>query len=265
MKLGSATLAFTAASRRQAGEAAQLDTDVSVRPAAALPGHADRRAASTAARRACRCSASCYPEYRTAGGRGLAARRSRWPAGLTAYLDDFPHGCTEQLVSQAMPALVLRPRPEFGRTEGRRRAQAASQRCSSSCAPPERRGRLRPLGLASRRRPSIASVYALHFLIEASERGHAVPAGHAGQPANGYLQQFAASRRATSPTCALRAYAVYLLTRQGRWPRLRSPALQRDARRALRAAPGEGSHRRLPRGHLPAHEARAAPAKLTAS
>src|SRR5438128_30629 len=34
--------------------------------------------------------------------------------GLVTYLGNYPYACTEQLVSQAMPALLLAERPEFG-------------------------------------------------------------------------------------------------------------------------------------------------------
>src|SRR5262249_57650050 len=38
-------------------------------------------------------------------------------SGLSAYLASFGHLCTEQLVSQAMPAVVLTKRPEFARPD----------------------------------------------------------------------------------------------------------------------------------------------------
>ena len=54
-----------------------------------------------------------WPQFRT-----LEASVSPLPLalahGLTAYLDHYPYSCTEQLVSQAMPRIVLAHRPEFG-------------------------------------------------------------------------------------------------------------------------------------------------------
>ncbi len=54
-----------------------------------------------------------YPQYRT-----LEASTSLVPLslahGLVSYLVNYPYACTEQIVSQAMPALELAQRPEFG-------------------------------------------------------------------------------------------------------------------------------------------------------
>ena len=54
-----------------------------------------------------------YGEFRQ-----VEAGISHLPLGLThglrGYLEKFPHGCTEQIVSQAVPALVLGKHPEFG-------------------------------------------------------------------------------------------------------------------------------------------------------
>ena len=54
-----------------------------------------------------------YPQYRK-----LNASISLLPLslahGFVSYLDDYPYLCTEQIVSRAMPAVVLGSRPEFG-------------------------------------------------------------------------------------------------------------------------------------------------------
>ena len=63
------------------------------------------------------------------------------------------------------------------------------------------------------------TVYAAHFLIEARERGQQIPAGML-ENINSWLGRFASTPASTLSAGRMRAYAVYLLTRQG----IRSPA-----------------------------------------
>ena len=59
------------------------------------------------------------------------------------------------------------------------------------------------------------TVYAAHFLVEAKDRGQKIPAGAAGERRRLARRGLRRRRRARSPTARLRAYAVYLLARQG--------------------------------------------------
>jgi uncharacterized protein YfaS (alpha-2-macroglobulin family) len=59
-----------------------------------------------------------------------------------------------------------------------------------------------------------ASVYAMHFLIEARERGRAVPADMLVS-GNNWLRSLAASEGRSLADERTRAYAIYVLTRQG--------------------------------------------------
>ena len=58
------------------------------------------------------------------------------------------------------------------------------------------------------------TVYAAHFLVEARDRGQAIPQDLLGS-VNGWLSQFASTPAPTLEAGRLRAYAVYLLARQG--------------------------------------------------
>lgn len=132
--------------------------------------------------------------------------------GLVTYLGHYPYACTEQLVSQAMPALVLAERPEFGDV----RSQSGSD---LEGLIDELRLRQNDEGAyrlwsGGNEVAEFVSVYAQHFLIEAAERGRRVPADLI-QRGNAHLR--ALSRRNGNNLTEERhsAYALYLLVRQG--------------------------------------------------
>ena len=135
-------------------------------------------------------------------------------AGLESWLADYPYGCTEQLVSQALPAVLLAARPELGRT--------------NLAGAPERYARLL-VELRARQNadggfgfwpsdPQVAeypSVYALHALLEAQQRGQAAPRDVLDRGGE-WLAQFAAADDGDLGLERVRAYAIYVLTRMGR-------------------------------------------------
>lgn len=137
--------------------------------------------------------------------------------GLMRYLDDFEHACTEQLVSRALPALVMARRPEFAaerppayaaRTlEGTLRTLRTRQNAQGGFG----------LWTASVQADEFASIYAVHLMLEARELevpGAGVPADLL-QSGLTYLQQVASSNPADLNAARNRAYATYLLTRTG--------------------------------------------------
>ena len=205
--LGSASLTFTAAMGTKSGK---YTIDLSVRPptpyiTTVTAGHFKDDKIEVPVTR------TLYPEFRT-----LQAGISYLPLGLAhgliRYLEKFPYGCTEQLVSQAFPAVVLRNRPEFGY------APESAEKTLTSIV-----GTLRArqnaegafgLWAANPHVSEFSSVYALHFLVEAKERGFGVPPemlehGYA------FLNQLASSEGDSLAGERLRAYAVYVLTRSG--------------------------------------------------
>jgi uncharacterized protein YfaS (alpha-2-macroglobulin family) len=204
---GSLTLVASSGARR-----ASSTTTVSLRPAASFQAQLqsgsfdDGRAELPLARR-------LRPERRR-----LEATISASPlaiaGGLEAWLADYPYGCTEQLVSQALPAVLLAARPELGR--------------SNLPGAPERYARLL-VELRARQNadggfgywpsdPAVAeypSVYALHALLEAQQRGQAAPRDVLDRGAE-WLAQFAAADDGDLGVERSRAYAIYVLTRMGR-------------------------------------------------
>lgn len=145
--------------------------------------------------------------------RRLAASSSPLVAltGLEAWLGDYRYTCTEQLASQALPGLVLRSHPAFGRANGDgdlsglfntlRARQNGDGGFGTWTSTPD----VDPL----------VSAYAVMVLVEARERGERVP-GDLLDRANQWLAQAATdSSRNDLPGLRARALAVYLQVRQG--------------------------------------------------
>ena len=215
---GSGTLRFGA---RLGERGAQLATTVSVRPAVAYMS--SLLAGSFKGKARVALTRNLYPQYRT-----LRASLSTMPLtlahGLTGYLNRYPYSCTEQLVSQAMPAIVLAHRPEFGTlksTEG-----ATLQSLLDEL-------RARQTGDGSFRywaggveSVDFVSVYALHVLLEASERGSAVPADLMASGKT-FLTRLARRDGDSLADERTSAYAIYLLARQGNVVANEAAALQK--------------------------------------
>ena len=132
--------------------------------------------------------------------------------GLVNYLGNYPYLCTEQLVSRSLPAMVLRDRPEFA-YKTKDVEQSLSQIIRIL------RGRQNSEGAfgfwsANSHVSNYQSVYALHFLTEARERGYPVPRDLLKR-GFGFLNQLAARPINTLSEARDRAYAIYVLTRNG--------------------------------------------------
>ncbi|MDR2635741.1 MAG: hypothetical protein LBC08_02800, partial [Campylobacteraceae bacterium] len=132
--------------------------------------------------------------------------------GLTSYLDNYPHKCSEQLVSAAISAMIQEEYAELNRakTNGVPYSSIASilnSRQNSNGA----------IGLwqATAYGDMFVSVYTAHYLVDLQERGK-TPSSGLLKRLNGYLASLAGNNNIESlEGLRLRAYAVYLLTRQG--------------------------------------------------
>jgi len=220
--LGSGNLTFTASLGDKHGK---LSTDLSVRPPSPYlstfaAGHLKGGANTTVA-----VTRNMYPEYRT-----LQAGISHLPLGLThglvGYLEKFPHGCTEQIVSQAVPAVILGNKPEFGFNA----ATAASSVSQTIATLRTRQNEEGAFGLwaANPHVSPIASVYAMHVLIEARERGFNV-SPEMVKSGMQYLQSLATADGDSLADERLRAYAIYVMTRNGMVTTNFAAALQKHA------------------------------------
>ncbi|MDD2658017.1 MAG: MG2 domain-containing protein, partial [Candidatus Pacebacteria bacterium] len=209
-KLGSARLEFIASI---GAKSAKLGTEVSVRPA--TPHLTIVQTGSFKGDIQVPVKRDMFAEYRK-----QQASVSPLPlvaaAGLLAYLSNYEHSCTEQLVSQVLPIIVLKNRPELLADNKLNKAGSFDNALSVLRSRQNAQG---GFGLwdASVQADEFATVYAVHMLLEArnhANAGEAVPADMLKRGLD-YLQQLAASPANTLDQVRVRAYATYLLTREG--------------------------------------------------
>jgi uncharacterized protein YfaS (alpha-2-macroglobulin family) len=205
--LGSADIKFVS---RRGREEARIEESVSVRPAVAY------RTQLTLGRFAGGNSTvpltrDMYPAKRRVNA-NASATPMVWGSGLVTWLDDYPYSCTEQLVSKGVAALMVGARPEFGKV---RSANGATIGTIVS-ALQSRQNDSGGFGLwtSSPETAEFPSVYAAQFLLESRDHSQQIsPALLAG--VNGWLTRYASTPAPTLADGRNRAYAVYLLARQG--------------------------------------------------
>jgi hypothetical protein len=203
--LGAARFSFTASLGNKKSSYA---TEASIRPA--IPYMTDMQSGFFKKGKAdVEIKRQLYPDYRT-----LDASASPIPLGiahgLKAYLEKFPYLCTEQLVSRAFPAVVLKNRPEFGYTH--KNAVANIDQTISVLRARQNADGAFGFWAANSHVSDYQSVYALHFLTEAKERGFAVQPEPVKQGL-GYLKMLAQQESDSLAKARTRSYALYILTR----------------------------------------------------
>ncbi|MDR2710805.1 MAG: alpha-2-macroglobulin, partial [Burkholderiales bacterium] len=206
--LGSGTLSLTAGI---GDKKSKLTTAVSVRPA--TPYRQEFQAGVVASGKEVELPMArrLFAEHRKLDV-GVSASPMVMANGLAAYLDNYSYTCTEQIVSQAIPALVLSHRPEFGEIKSKRGATLSGLMTMLRARQNAEGAYGLWAGNAIVSEP--ASVWAQQFLVEAKDRGETVPADML-QRGNEWLQNFAMSEGDTLFDDRSRALAVYVLTRQG--------------------------------------------------
>lgn len=206
--LGNATLTFTA---EVGGKTSTMHSDMSVRPAS--PKIAELRFGSFTGQQDIAIDRLLYAQHRKVSA-GLSPLPLVSISGLTDYLDNFEHSCTEQLMSKAVPMLVLSKHPEFTEQQTVKSTDADFLRLIGILR--TRQNAEGGFGLwgASPEAHEFASVYAANVLMEAKAAGIAIPDDML-QKTTSYLQTLAASPASELQAVRVRAYAAYLLTRQG--------------------------------------------------
>ena len=205
--LGAADLRFTA---RRGGAEAHIEESVSVRPAVAYRtqltlGRFD------GGRTAVPLTRDLYNEHRKVEA-AVSSVPLVWGQALVEWLDNYPYLCTEQLVSKGMAALLLTSRPEFGAV----RTANGSTLAGTLAVLESRQNDSGGFGLwvSSPETAEFPTVYAAHYLIEANERGQKAPPALM-QSLDEWLARYASTPAPTLGDARARAYAVYLLARQG--------------------------------------------------
>ena len=213
--LGAAPVTFKASWQ---SHAAQLTADVSVRPAS--PYMTETTAGFFGSSVGLPIARTLYPDYRKLE-LGVSLLPLVLAGGLGDYLEDYPHLCTEQLVSRGFAALVSAERPELLRPEVAKLRAPGEATAALLQVLRSRQNAEGGFGLwaASVETDEFASVYAAHWLLEARERNEAIPVDLL-QSVAVWLQRYAASAMPDDGSAGLaglrnRAYAAYLLTRQG--------------------------------------------------
>lgn len=132
--------------------------------------------------------------------------------GLNNYLENFPHGCTEQVVSQVFPLIGLMQHAGYAD-----RMQQTREKVAVLI------DRLRPRQLADggfsfwpggRSAADFPSIYVMQFLTEARAMSYAVPDDLYSRGL-GYLRGVAGRGATSLESARERATAIYLLTRNG--------------------------------------------------
>ncbi|MEE2025372.1 alpha-2-macroglobulin family protein [Alkalimonas mucilaginosa] len=131
---------------------------------------------------------------------------------FTHYLEQYPHGCTEQVVSQVFPWLGLVQQPSY-QAQWPQLNEKFAVLIQKLAERQQSDGGFSfwPDGYHSADFPSI---YAMHFLLVAREQGLVVP-DYLYQSGLGYLRQLARQAGGNLYQARLRANAIYLLTRSG--------------------------------------------------
>jgi len=237
--LGSGTLTFEARLSGASGKSARQAVDVSVRPAAPFRTQIDFARLAPGKTASLPQLRQMYDAY-AARDASISTTPLVFGEGLAVYLTDFDHYCTEQLLSAMAPRffaakwlsarVLTKPTDRQFAAEG---TTGADKTAAFFDLLRSRQNAQGGFGLWNARQDAdpFVSTYAMHVLLDARERGVAVPQDmfNAG---NDYLRKLAAgdsdasggmvrdaeSLDASDRTLALlrqRAYAVYLLTRQG--------------------------------------------------
>ncbi len=205
--LGAARLDFVA---HIGNQSSKMDATMSVRPAnpyftTLVSGMSDD------AEKSLKLDRTLYPEYRQ-----VEAALSNSPlillVGLNRYLDNYPYGCTEQLVSKAFPLiasskqswLINDPKLATQKIEATIQLLAARQLSNGGFA-------YWP-NVGENENNTFDSIYAMHFLTEAREQGYNVSLDviHGGL---GFLKDFVQQNATSLEQARLQSYAIYILTR----------------------------------------------------
>uniref|UniRef100_UPI0035623F82 alpha-2-macroglobulin n=1 Tax=Arsukibacterium sp. TaxID=1977258 RepID=UPI0035623F82 len=191
-------------------EESSREVSLSIRPAS----HYQTTLNAGYARKAPVTLSTRYPLYSEFASLNVAASANPLvlAESFTDYLANYPHGCTEQVVSQVFPWLGLVQQPGYQARLPMVQQQFAvliqklSERQQSDGG-----FSFWPGGYHSADFPSI---YVMHFLMAAREQGLAVP-DYLYRQGLGYLQQVARQSGGNVYQARLRANAIYLLTRSG--------------------------------------------------
>ncbi|MDR3163384.1 MAG: alpha-2-macroglobulin [Helicobacteraceae bacterium] len=132
---------------------------------------------------------------------------------LTSYLDNYPHYCSEQLVSGALAALIVEP---YQKVLGGENAEVKLSRIEGVLQSRQNSRGAIGLWTTTYLGDQYITLYAAHYLIEAKERGKRINSSLLSA-INDYMSGVASDGFGSvgdMHSLRMRAYAIYLLTRQ---------------------------------------------------
>jgi alpha-2-macroglobulin len=222
-QLGSGHLAFTAA---YAGKSAHQAVDVSVRPASAYRTQVDVGQVATRSQTELSPLRPMFDAYASRDA-AISPLPVVLAQGIASYLVNYQHYCSEQVVSMAVPRLIMAKwpqvpvfahalQPAFADPDEKKigNDEAVAKLLDVLHARQNSEGGF-GLWAATPDAEPFVSDYAMNFLLEARDRGTTVPQDMI-DAGNKYLQQLSNDDGMDSlDKLRQRAYAAYLLTRQG--------------------------------------------------
>ncbi len=149
--------------------------------------------------------------YKSLASKNISASSSPFvlAGGLTQYLSSYPHGCTEQIVSQVFPSLALVKTSKFKDTNYIENVKKTMQMLHSRI---QSDGGF-ALWPDSRSVNTFASLYAMNFLIEVNLDKSITVDKELFYAGIDYLRKIAREDVTNLKNARLRAMAIYLLTR----------------------------------------------------
>jgi uncharacterized protein YfaS (alpha-2-macroglobulin family) len=152
-----------------------------------------------------------HAEHRQLGA-GVSGVPLTLAHGLASYLRGFPHLCTEQVSSQAVPAVILGKSPDFG-FSAKAAHESVARFVERVWARQNADGSF-GVWAANPHVSPVAVVYTMQVLAEARERGYLVP-DPLWKRGHDYLQKLAKRTPDDLTEARVRSWAIYLLTRNG--------------------------------------------------
>lgn len=204
-KLGAASITFTALS---GDNVSQRTATLSVRPAVAFVSSFES-GFNESGKKEIAVSRQLYPNL---SQNNITASQSPLALvdGLISYLDNFPHMCTEQVVSSVFPVLSYLEHPSYmGDVSYKHERINNLIDTLRQRQLPDGRFMLWPGNSSA---SIYSSLYVMHFLLDAKEAGVAIPYDMWSSGFEG-VRSIASGSLETNDRN--RAYAIYLLTRQG--------------------------------------------------
>lgn len=152
-----------------------------------------------------------YPEF-AESNLSVSPLPAVYIGGLMRYLDGFPYGCTEQIVSRIFPQLSLSDFPAFAQSEAEMKEKvgmavaALGRRQTDNGA--------FSLWDGGYNEDDFATVYAMDFIIEAYNDDLPVPS-YILQLGLNYLRNWVNQDITSTDDARVKAYGIYVLTRSG--------------------------------------------------